>query len=130
MPSKIVRVKLIQFMLFLPSLLWASLQSAQHVALVVDIIQLLGIVLIYREIAHWVDIDWGRFWMLPLGSLALIAIGIGAASTLMRDWQPILQLVTSGIIILGSYLALLSLFERESLQFLWVQIHSRGRRSI
>jgi len=124
MPGKIVRIKAIQFALFVPGLLLAASQGIQYVPWVINLNQLLGLILTYREVAHWVDVDWKRYWLVPIGEVTAIAIVVSSLTPLLSQWPPIAQLPVGGLVIAGCYVVLLVLFERRSLLSVWQILRS------
>ncbi len=123
-PEKLTRVRLVQAAFFIPAvILLGQWQGIEGVAVAANLMILLGIVILYRQIRPFVDFSAARLWVRPLLAMAVTGGIVWLAETYWGDtavWAAVwVKIILKGSLITGTYSVLLLLLERKESADYW-----------
>jgi len=119
-PEKLTRARLVQVAFFIPAvILLGRWQGIEGVAVAANLMILLGIVILYRQIRPFVDFSAARLWVRPL--LAMVVTGgiVWLAEWYWGDTAVWVKIILKGSLITGTYSVLLLLLERKESADYW-----------
>lgn len=113
-PEKLTRTRLVQAAFFIPAVIGLSRwQGIEGVAVAANLMILLGIVILYRQVRSFVDFSAMRLWIRPLLAMVVTGVIVWLGETYLPDTAVWLTLILKGVLITGLYFVLLLLLERQ-----------------
>jgi len=119
-PGKLARIRLVQVIFFIPAvILLGRWQGIEGVAAAANLMILLGIGILYRQIHQFVDFSAARLWLRPL--LAMLVTGgiVFLVELYLPDTAVWVTIILKGVLITGIYFACLFLLERQESVNYW-----------
>lgn len=122
-PQQVLRIRAIQTAFFIPAVIIASQHwGIEGVAIVADLMMLLGTLFLFGATRYIVDYSQTRLWLWPL----VAVIGVGAVTLaltpLWRSLSPWAAWLGKGLLITGMYVGILWLTERKQIRSAWQMV--------